>query len=154
LVFSPDNLDGQFISPRAFNRYLADSYRRTADVLHQQNKRLVVHIGGPVRHLLTALVETGVDGFEGVSGTPQSDLTLAQARAAVGPAATLWGGIPQDFVLETHEQQEFEEAVAKAVQDAKGDGRMILGIADRVPVGVDLKRLEAIPRLIKRSVAG
>lgn len=151
LVLSPDNLDGQFISPRAFRTYLADSYRHTADALHKQGKRLVVHVGGPVKRLFGPLVEAGVDGFEGIAGPPQSDLTLNQARESAGPGATLWGGIPQDLLLPTHEWQEFELAITQTVQDVRGDNRMLLGVADRVPVNADLTRLAAIPGLVENA---
>jgi len=49
IVLSPDNLDGQFISPRMFKKNMADSYRRTTQVLHEQGKCLLVHVGGPVQ---------------------------------------------------------------------------------------------------------
>ena len=150
LILSPDNLDGQFISPRAFQTHLAESYRLTTEMLHRHDKRLVVHIGGPIRRLLAPLAEAGVDGFEGIAGPPQSDLTLAQAREIVGPGTTLWGGIPQDFLLDTHDEQELEAAVAQAVWDARGDSRMILGVADRVPVDAEPGRLVEIPAMIDR----
>jgi hypothetical protein len=152
LVLSPDNLDGQFISPRAFQKYLAGSYHLTCATLHQGGKRLVVHIGGPIGHLLAPLAEAGVDGFEGIAGPPQSDVSLTQARELVGPGLTLWGGIPQDFLLATHEEDKFKAAVTRAVQQAGDDGRMILGVADRVPVDAQLSRLEAIPTLIERAL--
>jgi hypothetical protein len=51
IVLAPDNLDGQFISPPAFQRYMADGYRHTVKVLHERAKSLVVQVGGPmVRH--------------------------------------------------------------------------------------------------------
>ncbi len=152
LVVSPDNLDGQFISPKAFQTYLSASYRLTAQELHQHDKQLVVHIGGPIKRLLAPLVEAGVDGFEGICGAPQSDFSLAQAREAVGPESTLWGGIPQDVLLDTHEEQAFEAAVLQALQEVRGDERMILGVADRVPVDAELSRLQAIPGLIERAL--
>ncbi|MGO9307786.1 MAG: hypothetical protein ACLQDL_02035, partial [Spirochaetia bacterium] len=52
IVFSPDNLDGQFVTPVAFAESLAESYRLTAEAAHAQGKLLVVHAGGPVRGLL------------------------------------------------------------------------------------------------------
>jgi hypothetical protein len=148
IVLAPDNLDGQFIPPPAFRAHLADSYRATAEALHQGDKYLVVHVGGPVRHILAPLAEAGVNGVEGIAGPPQGDVTLAEAREIAGPALTLWGGIPQDFVHGTHPREEFEAAVLGAAKEARGDSRMILGVADRVPVDADLSRLEAIPTLI------
>jgi hypothetical protein len=149
VVLAPDNLDGQFIPPPAFKAHLADSYRATAEVLHQGGKYLVVHVGGPIRHLLAPLVEAGVDGVEGIAGPPQGDVTLAEAREIAGPALTLWGGIPQDLLHDTHVRVEFEAAVWGATQEASGDSRMMLGVADRVPVDAELGRLEAIPALIE-----
>jgi hypothetical protein len=151
VVLSPDNLDGQFISPRMFKKNLAESYRQTAEVLHDQEKRLVVHVGGPIRHLVKPLVEAGVDGIEGIAGPPQSNVPLVQARELAGPDLTLWGGIAQDVLVETYQQELFMSAVEMAVREAAGNGRMILGVADRVPVTADLERLRALPGLIQRA---
>lgn len=151
VVLAPDNLDGQFIPPAAFKEHLADSYRVTTEALHQGDKYLVVHVGGPIRHLLAPLAEAGVDGVEGIAGPPQGDVTLAEAREIAGPELTLWGGIPQDFLHDTHDREEFEAAVLQATKEARGDGRMILGVADRVPVDAELSRLEAIPDLVERG---
>jgi hypothetical protein len=152
LVLSPDNLDGQFISPTVFQAYLAGSYRLTAEVLHERGKRLVVHVGGPVKRLLELLAHAGVDALEGVAGPPQGDASLSRARAVAGPGLTLWGGIPQDFLLEARDREEFEAAVRQAAREAQADPRMILGVADRVPADAELGRLEAIPGLIARSL--
>jgi uroporphyrinogen-III decarboxylase len=151
IIFSPDNLDGQFISPPVFEEYLADSYRLTAEVLHAQGKHLLVHVGGPIKHLLALMAEVGIDGLEGIAGIPQSNASLTAAREVVGPEMTLWGGIPQDLLLNTHDEQAFEAAVRQAVEETLEDGRMILGVADRMPVKAELSRLEAIPSLIKRA---
>ncbi len=148
IVLSPDNLDAQFISPRAFERYLSESYRCTAEILHDHGKQLVVHVGGPIKRLLTPLTATGVDGIQGICGPPQSDVSLSEARDLAGPEVTLWGGIPQDALLETHPWDYLEEAIAKASEAAAGDSRMMLGVADRVPVSADVERLKGIATLI------
>jgi hypothetical protein len=152
LILSPDNLDGQFVSPRLFERHLATSYRNTADALHKEGKRLVVHVGGPIRHLLKPLVATGIDGIEGVCGPPQSNAPLGEARAITGPGLTLWGGISQDVLVDTYEEELFMTTVQQAVREAGRDGRMVLGVADRVPVDAELSRLKALPALIEQFV--
>jgi hypothetical protein len=147
LVLSPDNLDSQFISPDNFQAYFLDSYSRTAEALHSAGMKLIVHAGGPVGSLLAGLAETGVDGIEGISGPPQGDTTLSAARGMAGPNLTLWGGIPQDLLLETHGEDKFEAGVRSACDEVRGKSRMILGVADRVPPQASLERLKAIPRL-------
>lgn len=151
IVLAPDNLDGQFISPPVFRDHLAQNYRRTADVLHQQDKYLLVHAGGPIKRLLEPLSAAGVDGVQGVAPPPQSDASLTEARQAAGPDLTLWGGIPQDFVLAERSQAEFEAAVRDAVGQARGDARTILGVADKVPVLAELDRLKSLPRIVAES---
>jgi hypothetical protein len=152
IIFSPDNLDGQFISPPVLQEYLVSSYRLTADVLHEHDKYLLVHVGGPIKHLLSHLATTGVDGLEGIAGLPQSNASLTAARELTGSNMILWGGIPQDLLLETYEEQEFETVVKEVVQDVIPDNRMILGVADRVPVEAELSRLEAIPKLVEQTL--
>jgi hypothetical protein len=151
VILSPDNLDGQFISPRAFEQHLSPGYSRTAVTAHRHGKRLVVHVGGPVRHLLAPLAACGVDVVEGIAGPPQGDASLAEARQIAGPDLTLWGGISQDLLLPTHDQAAFETAVAQAAQQAAQDPRAILGIADRVPADADPARLRALPHLIAQA---
>jgi hypothetical protein len=152
IALSPDNLDGQFISPRMFKRHLAGGYQQTARLLGEQGRRLVVHVGGPIRHLVAPLSEAGVDGIEGIAGPPQSNASLAEARELAGPNLTLWGGIAQDVLVGTYEEELFAGAVKQAVRDASGDGRVILGVADRVPVNADLERLKALPTLIEQAM--
>lgn len=151
LVLAPDNLDGQFVPPAAFRQHMAESYRLTAEVLHAQGKRLIVHLGGMGKHLLALLAAAGVDGIEGVAGPPQSDTPLDAARERAGWPILLWGGIPQDYLLATQPDSEFRAAVGEAVQLARADGRVVLGVADRVPVDADLSRLRALTDLISAS---
>ncbi len=148
LVLAPDNLDGQFITPRAFRQHMADSYCFTAETLHAQGKRLVVHLGGMGRHLLAGLADAGVDGIEGVAGPPQSDTPLPLAREKTSPSVVLWGGIPQDYLLATQPEENFRQAVEETVQLAHTDARVIVGVADRVPVQADPGRLLALAEMV------
>jgi hypothetical protein len=148
LLLAPDNLDGQYISPRVFREHFAGSYRSTVEAAHRHGKPLVVHVGGPIRRILPLLAEAGVDGVEGIAGPPQSDATLAEARQLAGPGITLWGGIPQDLLQDIHAPEAFEAGVADALRQAAGDSRMILGVADRVPVDAEFARLQALAELL------
>lgn len=151
LLLAPDNLDGQYISPRAFKEYLAPSYAATAELGRRCGKSLVVHVGGPARRLAALLAQAGVDGIEGIAGPPQGDATLAEAREAAGPDVTLWGGISQDMLIAEHDEEAFEAAVSVAVAQAEADasGRMIVGVADRVPVDAELGRLRRLVEMVR-----
>ena len=54
--------------------------------------------------------------------------------------------------MATRERPEFEAAVLQAAREVHGDARMILGVADRVPVEAEFDRLQAIPALVERAL--
>ena len=147
LVLSPDNLDGQFIPPESFQENLAPSYAKTAQALHAGGKRLVVHVGGPVRGLLPGLARCGVDCVQGVSGPPQGDSTLQEARALVGPGLALWGGIPQDTLLASCSDGDFRAAAEAAFALAAADPGIVAGVADRIPADALPERITALARM-------
>ncbi len=149
LAYSPDNLDGSFIPPALFDEHLAPSYRRTCAALHAAGKKLVVHVGGRCRGLLPGLAGAGVDAIEGVCGAPQSDATLAEARAICGPGVTLWGGVAQDAVLPTADDASFGDASRSALAEARSRGPAVLGVADRVPVEAVPERLAALAGMVR-----
>ena len=72
--------------------------------------------GGYIRRLLAPLAGAGVDAVQGISGPPQSDATLAEARAIAGPDLWLWGGIPQDALLADFPESDFEVVVRQAYE--------------------------------------
>jgi len=148
VFLAPDNLDGQFISPASFESHLEPSYRKTCEMLHARGKYLLVHIGGLSRHLLPLLAGCGIDALSGISGPPQSDAALPEARKAAGPDITLWGGIPQDYVMPMVEKALLIESIEAAKAFAAVDNRTLIGIADHVPVDADFSRLKEISERI------
>jgi hypothetical protein len=148
LLLAPDNLDGQYISPRSFREFMVGGYAATAAAARAAGKPLVVHVGGPAKRLAPLLCQSGVDAVEGIAGPPQSDATLAEARQAAGPDLTLWGGISQDMLLAEHEDSAFEAAVNDARTQAEGDARAVIGVADRVSPDAQWGRLK---RLVEMS---
>ena len=144
IFLAPDNLDGQFISPAAFGTHLESSYRKTCEMLHQHANYLLVHIGGVSKHLSPLLALAGIDGLAGISGPPQSDATLCETRKTTGLDITLWGGIPQDYVMQQHDLSVLIQSVEEAKAFAETDNRPIIGIADHVPVEAECSRLKEI----------
>lgn len=151
LYLIPDNLDGQYISPATFNAYFAASYRSMAKILHNSNKKVIVHLGGIGKHLLPLISSAGIDAVLGVSGPPQSNATLSEAREIVGESMVLWGGIPQSYLTDIHAVEELEQLVREAVLHATQNNRVLIGIADHVPVGTDFSRLQRVARMISQD---
>jgi hypothetical protein len=151
IFLAPDNLDGQFISPAVFKNHLELSYQKTCEKLHRSGNYLWVHIGGISKYLLPLLAGSGIDGLAGISGPPQSDASLSAAREATGANITLWGGIPQDYVMPMVDLSLLIESVEAAKAFAQIDNRTIIGIADHVPVEAEFSRLKEISNRINGS---
>jgi hypothetical protein len=154
IFLSPDNLDGNFISPGIFEEHLSAGYTRTAEFLHSRNKSLTVHLGGYSGSLLAPLADCGVDCVEGVCGPPQGDVSIPEARSLCGNRLTLWGGLAQDWLLPSCTDADFRAACDSALADVRADNqaalsvagrhsekRAVLGIADRVPADAVIERL-------------
>lgn len=143
-IYSPDNLDGQFVSPAYFDSYLSDSYRKTSQTLRNGGGgNLMVHAGGPVRPLLEPLAAAGVQTVCGVSGPPQGD-TPPSTVAAVRPPLTVWGGIPQDVLLPATPEEQFHATAEEILHYARSHPRIIVGVADHVPEEADPTRLQEL----------
>jgi hypothetical protein len=148
IFLAPDNLDGQFISPAVFKNHLESSYQTACEQLHRSGNCLWVHIGGISKHLLPLLAGSGIDGLAGISGPPQSDAPLSEARRATGPDIALWGGIPQDYVMPMVDMSLLIDSIEAAKAFAAIDPRTIIGIADHVPVEAEFSRLKEISHRI------
>jgi hypothetical protein len=144
VLLSPDNLDASFLSPSVFEREMSDSYTRLAALARDHGKATTVHIGGMIRPLLGALSDTGVHCLEGICGPPQSDASLSEARSQTNDRTVLWGGIPQDALLDGYDRAQFEALVGETRKEAEAAGNCIVGIADRVPVEAEVERIEWI----------
>jgi hypothetical protein len=97
--------------------------------------------------LLPGLADCGVDWVQGVCGPPQGDSTMEEARALCGSATVLWGGLAQDFLLESRTESDFENAARAAFSAAALDSRMIVGVADKVPNDALPGRLERLSQM-------
>lgn len=142
IFYSPDNLDGQFVSPPYFSDYLSESYSKSTQTLHENGKHLMVHAGGPIGSLLTAVSEADIDAVAGICGPPQGDTPLKEAREKAGDKLVLVGGIPQDCLLPSVDVGELEKALDMTIAEAESDSRIIVSIADHVPIDADISRLE------------
>ena len=151
IYLSPDNLDGMFVSPGYFEQYLAGGYQAVSRILHDQDSFLMVHGGGPLGRILEQIGQSGIDCMAGVCGPPQGDTLLEDARNKVGDSTILWGGIPQDYLIEITPNEDFERNTREIVRSYSGDALSITGIADHVSIDTDISRLKRTVEIIEKS---
>jgi hypothetical protein len=92
VIMSMDNLDSTFYPPPYFERYCSEFFRRAAEICHRHGSYFFSHACGNQRSILPLVVQSGMDGLEGVAFPPLGDIELWDARKA-GESFVVVGGL-------------------------------------------------------------
>jgi hypothetical protein len=130
---------GPMMRPEQIEKLYGESYRRVADAVHSQNKKLIFHSCGNVYQLLDKFIEWGFDGI--ITMEPTAGMDLGKVREMVGHRLVLVGNLDVSYLVVKGTQQEVEEAVKKAIRDAASGGGYILSTCHSQP-HVDPTRLK------------
>jgi len=124
------NISPEIVGRQRFEEYILPHYEELAEELHQRGKLLLVHLDGNCGLLADLIGGSGIDIVEAFTPAPDTDMTLAQARAAWGEKV-LWINFPSSVHLASD-----EEVYAKTqdlLAEEGGSGRLIVGITEDVP---------------------
>jgi hypothetical protein len=142
-----DNVHSHLLGARLFERFLLPIYRRRAEILHRAGKYVYAHWDGYVRELLPYVHETGLDGIEAITPQPQGDVTLDEAKAALGNDLTLVDGIPAVYFLRDYPVEDLV-ACTRGVLDLFAP-RLILGISDEISPPGDIERVRLVSETVR-----
>ncbi len=92
VIMSMDNLDSTFYPPPYFERYCSEFYRKAAEICHRHGSYLFSHACGNQRAILPQVVQSGIDGLEGIAFPPLGDIDLWDAKEA-GESFIVVGGL-------------------------------------------------------------
>lgn len=87
------NVTVEIVGRERFAQYYLPYFQETAAVLHRAGKRVGYHFDGNCRLLAPAINASGLDYIEAFTPAPDTDMTLAEARAA-WPDKVLWINFP------------------------------------------------------------
>lgn len=138
------------ISPDLFREFVAPRFKQIRDELraYDDDVRIYCHICGDVKPILEDLVSTGIDCVGPLD--PLGGFTCAEARAIVGDAVALMGGVNTLSFVNGSPDDIISEATA-CLQGAGKDGGYILGSGCVVPRQAKLENLKALATAAKES---
>jgi hypothetical protein len=142
IVLGGDDLGqktGPMMRPELIEKLYGESYRRVAEAVHKQNRKLIWHSCGNIYQLLEKFIEWGFDGI--ITMEPTAGMDLGKVREMVGHRLVLVGNLDVSYLVVKGTQQEVEEAVKKAIRDAASGGGYILSTCHSHP-HVDPTRLK------------
>lgn len=124
------NVTPEIIGPRVFEEYYLPHYHEAAEVMHRHGKLIGCHFDANNRIIADAIARTPLDYIEAFTPAPDTDMTLAEARAA-WPGKVLWINFPSSVHLQP-DAAVAATACALAAEAGSPDG-LLMGITENMP---------------------
>jgi hypothetical protein len=141
-----DNLHGATLSPALYEEYVLPAYLERCDKLHKAGKFVNSHWDGNVKPLLKYAKRSGLDGIEAITPLPQGDVTIEEAKEALGDDIYLLDGIPAVYFDETFPVEVLEECVHRLIELFAP--KLVLGISDEMSSQGDIERIRVVGRIV------
>ncbi len=124
------NVSPEIISPANFAEYYIPNYNEAAEALHRHGKMIGVHFDANCKLFAKAIADSGLDYVEAFTPAPDTDMSLADARAA-WPDKVLWLNYPSSLHLKSDE--EVTRATVELLDEAGTPDGVIMGITENMP---------------------
>ncbi|NLC57813.1 MAG: hypothetical protein GX774_13335 [Armatimonadetes bacterium] len=139
------NETGDVMGRERFARYVVPHYDEAAEVLHRKGKLLGSHLDGNNRVWADLVARSGLDYIEAFTPAPDTDMSLADARAA-WPDKVLWINFPSSAHLAPIPA--VEETTRQLLREAAPGNRFLVGITEDVPQERWRDNFQAISRVL------
>jgi hypothetical protein len=149
LVYFPDNITGEVVSPSIFGKYYAPYYKRRVPGLHAAGLHIFLHIDGTVRPVLPLVAETGIDAAQSLTPAPVGDVPVPEMRALAGPDLIVWGGVPAAFFSPVYPESVLRDIVMDCIRCFPRSDNFILGVCDQVPPDGVIERVKLVADLVE-----
>jgi len=124
------NVVPEIIGLKNFEQYYVPHYNEAADIMHKHGKLIGCHFDANCKQLAKAIAGTDLDYIEAFTPAPDTDMTLAEARAA-WPDKILWLNFPSSVHL--RENAEVKQSTIDLLDEAGTIEGLIMGITEDMP---------------------
>lgn len=146
LVNYGDNLHCATLSPRLYEEYVLPAYIERGDRLHAAGKWICSHWDGDTQALLKYARISNLDGIEAITPKPQGDVTLEEAKEALGDDLFLLDGIPAVYFDATFTDDDLAACAEKVIKLFAP--KLVLGISDEMSSQGDIERIRLVGRIV------
>ncbi|MEI8242316.1 MAG: uroporphyrinogen decarboxylase family protein [bacterium] len=137
----------QNYSPAQYDAYIGSEIGEWCRVLSAGGKNYVQHACGHVASLVGRMKAHGVLAVESLSPPPTGNITVRDARRAIGPSVGIIGGIEPTQFLRLSEG-DLARYVETVFEEAAG-GPFVLANSDSCPPGVTLAKFELVASIAR-----
>jgi len=144
-----DNFSGDCQPPHFFEEWSAPYYREAADIIHENGKKMSMHVDGLLRGAIGMVKDVGGDIVDAVTPKPMGDLTPQECRDEAGDRLILSGGVSPDLWLPDTPIECFEQAVMEWLRLKERGSAVVAAAGDQVPPRAEERRIGVMRELIK-----
>jgi len=142
-----DNLHDGYLRPDIFEEYVLPVYQRRGDLLHKGGNFTYSHWDGDVKRILHYAKDCNLDGIEAITPIPQGDVTLAEAKEAMGDMYMV-DGIAAILFDDIYTEEQLLEQAHEVIELFAPN--LILGISDEISSTGDIERVRLIGELVNQ----
>lgn len=124
------NVTPEIIGRQVFEEYFVPHYHEAAEVMHRHGKLIGCHFDANNRLISTAIAGTPLDYIEAFTPAPDTDMTLAEARA-IWPGKVLWVNFPSSAHLKP--DAEVAQVAFDLLEEAGSVDGLLVGITEDMP---------------------
>ena len=124
------NVVSSIIGLKAFEKYYVQHYNEAAEVMHKRGKFIGCHFDDNCRLISQAIGNTDLDYIEAFTPSPDTDMTLGEARKA-WPDKVLWLNFPSSVHLKS--DKEVEQKTVDMLNELDSVDGVIMGITEDIP---------------------
>ena len=139
------------VSPDYYRAYVMPYEKRVIDAIHAGGAWTVFHNCGFASTFYDIYREMGITVWETVSGAPQGDNDLAQAKRVLGNSLVLLGNLDQVNFLKTASETDVAEETRRIVKIGKPGGRYIFSTSDFLEKGTPEENIRAMIEAAKEA---
>jgi len=136
------------MSPAQFDEFIGPYQKELVDAVHQKGGKALKHTDGNVWPVLDRLIDIGFDGIHPLQ--PQAGMDLRKVKEHCGEKICLLGNIDCSELLPNGTEEEVEQAVRKAIEDAAPGGGYIMTSSNTIHPGCKPENYLAMVRAARQ----
>jgi len=131
VIWIGDDLDGDAVTPEAFDTFFAPLYDELAEAAHAKGKLVGVYASGKLKGLAEQIAATEIDFLDGVQAPPAGDLDIAEAREILRGKTLCWN-LPGDML--TSDSAAIRKHVEELLEAIAPGDRFVLSVSSPCPL--------------------
>ncbi|GAB4339024.1 MAG: uroporphyrinogen decarboxylase family protein [Candidatus Abyssubacteria bacterium] len=136
------------MSPAQFDEFIGQYQKELVDLVHRKGAKAIKHTDGNIWPILDRLIDIGFDGIHPLQ--PQAGMDLKKVKQHCGDKVCLMGNIDCVELLPAGTEEEVEQAVKQAIEDAASGGGYIMSSSNTIHPGCKPENYIAMVRAARK----